>query len=145
MTRTWVEAELFPYRALIASGDAAMVMSAHVTNGRLSAREAVPATLSHATLTGLLREKLGFEGVVISDDMQMAAIAEGRSLEKAVRQAVLAGNDILLFANDRHPDPRVPEKVAAILIEEARRNPEMLDRIRASHANIMRLKGNLVR
>lgn len=145
VTWTWDETELFPYEALIASGDADMVMSAHVINGKLSCRNDVPASLSRATLTGILRERLNFRGVVISDDMQMAAIEDGLSFEKAVLQAVLAGNDILLFANDRRPDPTVPQKVASLLIEEAHGNSEMLERIRTSHANIMRLKAKIVR
>jgi len=145
VTSTWNAAELFPYEALIASGDADMVMSAHVINGKLSGPEDVPASLSRATLTGLLREEMRFGGVVISDDMQMAAIEDSTNFDEAVRQAVLAGNDILLFANDRHPDPMLPKRVAALLIEEAHRSPEMLDRIRKSHANVMRLKNRIAR
>ena len=58
-------------------------------------------------------------------------------------RAVRAGNDILIFANDKHPDPLVPEKVAALLSEEARKDPEMLERIQKSYENIMRLKRKL--
>jgi beta-N-acetylhexosaminidase len=140
VTRTWNKTELLPYRTLIASGDAEIVMSAHVINGNLSGRERVPSSLSSATLTTLLRESLRFKGVVISDDMQMGAIEERTNFEEAVREAVLAGNDILVFANDKHPDPLIPEKVAALLLEEAHRNPGMLARIRESHARVMRLK-----
>ena len=121
MTGTWREDELVPYRALIGSHEADMIMSGHIVN-RTSDSD-VPSSLSRVTLTGLLRNKLGFRGVIISDDMQMAAIIGSRTFENSVREAILAGNDILLFNNDKHPDPLVPEKVATYLVTETSRNP----------------------
>ena len=104
-------------------------MSAHAINGRLSGREDVPASSPRTTLTSLLREKLRFRGVVISDDMQMAAIEGSTRFDEAVRQAVLAGNDILLFAKASGPHAS-GQSSRHCLIQEARRYPEMLDRIR---------------
>ncbi|MER9745451.1 glycoside hydrolase family 3 protein [Mesorhizobium sp. M0187] len=143
VSKTWSDKELLPYKNLIASGDVDMVMSAHVINNKLSFSAQIPSSLSRATLTGLLRDKMHFKGVVISDDMQMQAITNTISFEDSVRRAVLAGNDILIFANDKHPDPLVPEKVAALLSEEARKDPEMLERIQKSYENIIRLKRKL--
>ncbi|ESY92772.1 glycoside hydrolase family 3 [Mesorhizobium sp. LNHC229A00] len=143
VSKTWSDKELLPYKNLIASGDVDMVMSAHVINNKLSFSAQIPSSLSRATLTGLLRDKMHFKGVVISDDMQMQAITDTISFEDSVRRAVLAGNDILIFANDKHPDPLVPEKVAALLSEEARKDPEMLERIQKSYENIIRLKRKL--
>ncbi|MER9463968.1 glycoside hydrolase family 3 protein [Mesorhizobium sp. M0387] len=143
VSKTWSDKELLPYKNLIASGDVDMVMSAHVINNKLSFSAQIPSSLSRATLTGLLRDKMHFKGVVISDDMQMQAITDTITFEDSVRRAVLAGNDILIFANDKHPDPLVPEKVAALLSEEARKDPEMLERIQKSYENIMRLKRKL--
>ena len=130
---TWKEEELLPYTDLIKTGDVDIIMSAHVINDALSQQKGVPSSLSRATLMGQLRDTLGFRGVVISDDLQMQAIADHIKFEDAVRRAVLAGNDILIFANDKHPDPLIPEKVAALLNLEAHRNPEMLERIRKSY------------
>ncbi|MER9051524.1 glycoside hydrolase family 3 protein [Mesorhizobium sp. M0923] len=143
VTGTWSTEELLPYEALIGSGDVDMIMSAHVINDRLSGSSNVPSSLSRATLTGLLRKALHFSGVIISDDMQMQGITDRLSFEDSVRQAVLAGNDILIFANDKHPDPSIPEKIADLLSEEAREDPEMLERIRESYGNVMRLKRKL--
>lgn len=143
VSKTWSDKELLPYKNLIASGDVDMVMSAHVINDKLSFSTEIPSSLSRATLTGLLRDNLHFNGVVISDDMQMQAITDNVSFEDSVLRAVRAGNDILIFANDKHPDPLVPEKVAALLFEEARKDPEMLERIQKSYENVMRLKRKL--
>ncbi|RWM48375.1 MAG: glycoside hydrolase family 3 protein [Mesorhizobium sp.] len=143
VTKTWSDKELLPFKDLIASGDVDIVMAAHVINAKLAFSPDIPASLSRATLTVLLRDNMHFKGVVISDDMQMQAITDNVSFEDSVLRAVMAGNDILIFANDKHPDPEIPEKVAAILSEEARRNPEMLDRIKTSYENVMHLKRKL--
>lgn len=143
VTETWKEAELLPYTALIASGHADLIMSSHVMNGRLSGEKRVPTSLSRKTLIDLLRESMRFKGVVISDDLQMGAIKGSLGFEDTVRAAVLAGNDILVFANDKSPDPLIPEKAAAVLVRDAQKNPEILERIRASYVNIMRLKSKL--
>jgi beta-N-acetylhexosaminidase len=95
---TWESLELVPYRELIAQNKADAVMTAHVFNRRLDPE--FPASLSKRTITGLLRQKLGFKGVVISDDLDMKAISAEYSREKALELALNAGNDILLIANN---------------------------------------------
>ena len=70
---TWEPLELAPFRELIARGLADSVMTAHIFNRRLDPE--FPATLSQKTVTGLLRQELGFAGAVISDDMDMKAIS----------------------------------------------------------------------
>ena len=128
VTDTWSRQELEPYRELIRSGDAEAVMTAHVFNRTLDPDW--PSTLSPKVLDQLLRRDLGFDGVVISDDMQMGAIQDHYKLEDAVRQALLAGVDMLMFANNNtksyEPDiaPRVIELIAGLVergvITEAR-------------------------
>src|SRR5437867_2970153 len=98
------ELELVPYRALIAEGLADSVMTAHVFNRRLD--DARPATLSRATITGLLRGELGFRGPVVSDDLRMGAIEKQYGLGEAAVMAVDAGVDVLLITDDRLPDGR---------------------------------------
>ncbi|MES0021283.1 glycoside hydrolase family 3 N-terminal domain-containing protein [Mesorhizobium sp. M0036] len=106
-----------------------MVMSAHSINDKLFFSNQIPSSLPRATLTGLPRDNIPFKGVVISDDMQMQATTDNISFEDSVLRAIPAGNDILIFANDKHPDPLVPDEVAALLSEEARKGPEMLELI----------------
>lgn len=141
VSQTWSEIELAPYQALIDSGDVDMIMSAHVVNRTIPGADGTPASLSRATLTELLRKKMKFKGVVISDDLQMGAIIKTWSLDDAVRQAVLAGTDVMVFANDKHPDPDIPERISELLLKEARTNPAMLARIHESYLRISHLKG----
>jgi beta-N-acetylhexosaminidase len=143
VTQSWSELELSPYRELIASGDAQMIMSSHVINRNIPGAEGTPASMSPATLAGLLRKKLKFKGVIISDDLQMGAIINTRSFEDTVRQAVLAGNDVLVFANDKHPDPTIPDRISDLLLKEARANPTILTRIEESYRRVMHLKDSL--
>jgi beta-N-acetylhexosaminidase len=94
--------ELAPYRALMPEGVVDSVMTAHVFNRRLDRR--YPATLSRATITGVLRGELGWAGVVVSDDLRMGAIGEHYGLDEAAVLALNAGVDLLLVADDRLAD-----------------------------------------
>jgi beta-N-acetylhexosaminidase len=99
VTDTWLEVELQPFGTLITNGLADAVLTAHVFNAGLDPDH--PATLSHATITGILRDRLGFDAVVLSDDMQMGAIRDAYGYPDAVRLAINAGVDILTIANQQ--------------------------------------------
>jgi len=138
VTETWSEAELIPFQRLIAAGACDLLMSAHLFNARLDRER--PATLSPAVLTGLLRGRLGFTGVVASDDLEMGAISAHCGLERALELAILAGVDLLCFGNNLRHDPEIGRKAHGIirrLVEEGR-VPE--GRIAESAARIARLK-----
>lgn len=99
VTETWQSEELAPYRTLKShSNRAVMVMTAHVVN-RVLDPSGLPASLSKTMLTGLLRKELGFEGVIVSDDLQMQAIASHYSLDEALCLSINAGADMLIFGN----------------------------------------------
>ncbi|CDZ78727.1 Beta-hexosaminidase A precursor [Legionella massiliensis] len=99
VTGTFQTKELEPYSLLLANPELpAMIMTAHVINRKLDA-SGLPATLSHPMLTGLLRHQLGFEGVIISDDLQMQAIASHYSVDEALELTINAGADMVIFAN----------------------------------------------
>jgi beta-N-acetylhexosaminidase len=133
--------ELLPYRALIAERLADAVMTAHVVNRRLDTH---PATLSHVTITGLLRRQLGFDGVVLTDDLRMGAIEQNYGFAEAAILALGAGVDVLLIAEDRLPDGRSASATALgairqALIEgrlDARRVERSLARIGALRARV---------
>lgn len=91
--------ELLPFAAGIAAG-ARRVMSAHLAAPALSGGQALPATLAPAILRGLLRDEMGFQGVVVSDALDMHAIAQGELLLVDVLAAVAAGVDLLLFGEN---------------------------------------------
>ena len=109
--------ELAPYRALIAAGLADSIMTAHVFNGRLDRR--YPATLSAATITGVLRERLGFQGVVVTDDLRMGAIEQRYGTGDAAVLALLAGADMILIADDLLPDGRSATDVTLTALRQA--------------------------
>ena len=114
VTASWQSSELQPYRDLIADGNVDMVMVAHVINRNL---DTLPASLSPKVINGLLRDSLGFRGVVITDDLAMGAIAKQYGLEEALRLAILAGSDLLCLSNNGSApyDPDlVPKAVEAI-------------------------------
>lgn len=114
VTQTWSGQELIPFQRLITAGLCDAIMSAHVFNARLDPDR--PATLSRAVITGLLRQKLGFQGVVTSDDMEMRAISSHYGLEESVPAAIEAGIDVLCFGNNQSYDPDIAPKAIDILV-----------------------------
>ena len=138
ITASWSEQELEPYRALIASGYSDAIMTAHVFNAKLDTL--YPATLSKQTLTGLLRDKLHFKGVIVSDDMQMKAIADRYGLETSVQLAIEAGVDLLLFGNNTSYDPAIASKAAEIIRSLLQKRIITPERIDQSYQRIMVLK-----
>jgi beta-N-acetylhexosaminidase len=113
VTTTWHERELIPFQRLIAAGHCDVIMSAHVINRRLD--PVLPATLSPAVQTDLLRGKLGFAGVLMSDDLEMRAISTHYGLEQSILLAITAGIDLLCFGNNMSYDPDIAGKAADIL------------------------------
>ena len=91
--------ELVPFRAAIAAGVPA-IMSAHIRVRALDPTPDLPVTLSPAVMTGLLRDQLGFTGLLVTDDLEMGALTKTRSQAEAGYQAFVAGADLLLFRFD---------------------------------------------
>lgn len=98
VTDFWSENELTPYAEIIDSGFDDVIMTAHIFNRRIDPD--FPATLSNKIVTGILREHLHYDGVVISDDMQMGAISSQYGFEFAMQKAIEAGVDMLTFGNN---------------------------------------------
>lgn len=100
--------ELIPFRALAASAPA--VMTAHIVYPQLDAEH--PATLSRAVLTGVLRERLGYEGVVITDALMMKAIHERYGHARAAVLTLQAGADLVLAQGSRAEQAQALQAVA---------------------------------
>ena len=132
ITRTYdAETELLPYGRLIKKGAAHAVMAAHGINKKVDGK---PASLSSKTLTGLLRGELGFDGVIVSDDMQMGAIMSGYGLAEAAVLAVSAGVDIVVIGNqlgDYNPDAAAKVRDAIVRAVPEHRIVESYRRIKA--------------
>jgi beta-N-acetylhexosaminidase len=113
VTMTWTRTELEPFRALIAAGITDLVMAGHVVNGQLDAKH--PASLSKAVVTDLLRGELGWDGIVVTDDLQAAAITRAFGRDEAILLALEAGDDLLLLANQQAYDPAVVDRVVDVV------------------------------
>ena len=102
--------ELVPFKAAIDAG-VDSVMTAHIAVPALAPPD-LPATLSPAILTGLLRKDLGFKGLVVTDALEMGGIAKGYSAGDAAVRALEAGADVLLMPTD--PDAVIKAVAAAV-------------------------------
>lgn len=140
VTNTWEDREMEPYAALIQSGDVDAVMSAHIVNKKLDP-EGNPGTLSSNILNGILRNKLNYDGVIFSDDMQMQAITKHYGLEETIRMAILAGIDIMTFSNNiMGSEDRTVDKVHHIIKDYVKKGTITEERIDQSYRRIMKLK-----
>src|SRR5687767_12992470 len=100
--------EFVPFRAAFAEG-ARLAMSGHMALPAVTGRDDLPGTLSRAVMTDLLRRDLGFEGVTISDALDMRALAQGPAQVLDVLAAVRAGVDLLLASADPEALARIEE------------------------------------
>jgi beta-N-acetylhexosaminidase len=140
VTNTWTARELKPYQSLIDSGYVDGVMTSHIVNKNLDHR-ALPGTLSKSILDSLLRKRMGFNGVVFSDDMQMKAIASNYGLEEAIKLAVNAGVDIMCFSNNiSGVENRTVDKVLSVIKGYVATGEISRARIDESFKRIMKLK-----
>ena len=115
------------------------LMTAHVKFTALDGN--FPATLSEPIVTGLLRHQLGYDGVLFSDDMAMAAISDHFAAGPAAALALHAGVDMLLFCHDSAQAAEVVE----FLCSEVERAPELRARIENSERRIDALKGRCLK
>jgi beta-N-acetylhexosaminidase len=138
VTQTWSRQELIPYRVLIEAGLADAVMTAHVFNAQLD--PGYPATLSHPTITGILRGELGYEGVVISDDMQMEAIRAHYGFETAIQKTLEAGVDIIAIGNNLVYEEDIVTRTIGVITQLVENGATSVERIDASFQRIQRLK-----
>ena len=143
VTNTWNEKELIPYKSLIDSGYIDAVMTAHIVNKKLDDK-GLPGTLSGKITNGILRDKLHFDGVVFSDDMQMHAITKHYPLEDAILMAINGGVDILTFSNNiTGSQERAADKVHQIIRKFVENGTISKERIDQSYKRIMKLKARL--
>lgn len=140
VTKTWQFEELYPYKALIDSGGVKAIMTAHIVNESLD-RTKIPATLSKLVITGMLRNFLEYDGVIISDDMQMGAIKNEYGIEEAIKLSIQAGVDILMFANNvKDYDMVTSSGVHAIIKGLVLDGEVSRERVFDSYSRIMKLK-----
>ncbi len=114
--------ELVPFRAAI-EADVSLVMSAHITMPAIASDRKRPATLDPQILTGVLRDSLGFHGLVVTDALDMGAIVNTYGAGEATVLAFLAGADLLL----QPADPKTAIDALTEAVESGRISYERLD------------------
>jgi beta-N-acetylhexosaminidase len=141
VTNTWNFEELIPYNTVLQSGTCDAIMTAHIINKNWD-ESALPATLSHKVITGMLRGMLQFKGVVFSDDMQMNAISQNYGFEKGIEMAINAGVDIVMFGNNVSKDVKsvTATEVHQIIKKLVKDGTISQNRINESYVRITRLK-----
>ena len=127
--------ELVPFRAAIAAG-ASSVMTGHLSIPALEPDPNTPATLSHNILTGLLRNELGYQGLIVTDAMDMGGITVRYAPGEAAVRAVVAGVDALLMP----PVPDAAFEALQAAVKSGRISKERLD---ASVRRILQAKARL--
>jgi beta-N-acetylhexosaminidase len=123
--------DLFPFRQAVAAGVPA-IMTAHL---QVPEWDSLPATLSSEILQKRLRRELGFEGAIVTDDLEMGGIAHRLPPPQAAREALRAGADLLLICNNW----QAAWDAAALLAQEAGLKPHA----RQAAARLMRLRERL--
>lgn len=138
VTNTWAPIELEPYSRLINAGACDIIMTAHIFNARLDPN--LPATLSYPTITGILREQLGYDGVVMTDDLIMRAITDRYSFPIAIELAVKAGVDILTISDNLLYRGGTAAYAISIIKQLVQKGAVSAERIDQSYERISRLK-----
>jgi beta-N-acetylhexosaminidase len=129
--------DLVPFRAAVEEG-VPLVMLSHASYPELDPRRI--ASQSRPIVTGLLRRRLGFDGVVVTDSLEAEAVLARSAVAGAAERSIRAGADLILMTGSASWNDVFPR-----LLSEARRDPAFRERIRASAARVLALKGELLR
>ncbi|WP_419678473.1 glycoside hydrolase family 3 N-terminal domain-containing protein [Aliarcobacter lanthieri] len=140
ITKTWNKKELEPYKYFINNKKVDVIMTAHVFNENLDKN--YPATLSYNVNTKLLREELKYDGVLITDDLQMSAISKHYDLRTTLRLAINSGVNLLLFANQLAKPITLKEIIDTVYSDILSENIS-LEKIIESNKKIDKLLGKI--
>lgn len=137
---TWQTAELIPYKELINNDICDAIMTGHLY---IASKDSLyPATLSKNIVQNLLRDSLGWDGIVFSDDMTMEAITKNFGFEESIILAINAGVDILVYGNNSKSgyDAEIAQKVIQVIVQAVRDNKISEKRINESFQRIQTFK-----
>lgn len=137
--RPGLEAVELPPFQMAASLPVAAVMMTHTVYPALDGER--PASLSPALITGLLRQEIGYPGLVITDDLEMGAIGNHYEIEEAVFEAFQAGADLQLICHD----PDKIERAYHYLLKKLKQGRLAETRLQESVGRVLRLKGQYLR
>jgi beta-N-acetylhexosaminidase len=140
VTDTWTAVELQPFQRLVADGTPDAVMVANALNGQIDTQ--FPSSISAATVARL-RNESGWDGVVVTDDLQAGALLDSYTGAEIVRRALMAGDDLLLFANTQVYDGDIAPTTVDQIVALVRAGTIAEEQIDASVARLERMVARL--
>lgn len=141
-TEVYKADEIKPYKNLRNYDKLNMVMVSHIFNSNFDNQ--YPASLSKKTIKGILKDEIGFKGVVVSDDYDMGAILNNYSLKETVVSAVNSGVNLMIFSgNLKRKNRNVSSKIHKIIKHEIKKGNIKQEDIDNSYIKIMALKSQL--
>ncbi len=141
ITSSWNKDELKPYQAIIEQGYNDIVMVGHLFNSHID--DKYPASLSRATVD-ILRSAMSYNGVIATDDMNMGAIVNNYSYERALELALNAGVDMIIIGNNaKHYEADLVSRTVKIIWNLVESGKVSRDRIEEAYGRIMALKRRL--
>ena len=138
VSKSWHTDELTPFKELIREGYGECVMMGHLFHEGLDPR--YPASLSPVITTTLLRKQLHYDGLILTDDIQMKAITDNFGLAKACCLALAAGADMIIIGNNLNYTPDIIHDIIPAIIQEVRQGILPEARIYESWNRVQQLK-----
>ena len=139
----WEPADTEAYRQMSGNGNADVIMAGHFVHPDISAEPGLPASLSPKAIQKLLRENIGYQGVVVSDDLDAPEVAGRFPLEDRVVRAIGAGVDILMFGDRAPAALELPDRISSIIKSAVATGTLTRERLEKSYARISALKQRL--
>src|SRR5579859_2148113 len=134
--KMWAE-DLVPYRQLHRRIPFAMV--AHAAYPDVT-KDKLPASLSRKWMKGILRDKIGYRGIVVSDDLEMGGVLSAGSIEHVAVETLRAGADMFLVCQSLDPNPELPWRAYEAVLREAEKDRHFAMHVAQASARILKFK-----
>jgi beta-N-acetylhexosaminidase len=134
--KMWAQ-DLVPYRQLHRQFPFAMV--AHAAYPAVT-KDKLPASLSSKWMKGILREKIGYGGIIVSDDLEMGGVLASGSIEQVAVETLRAGADMFLVCQSLDPNPELPWRAYEAVLHEAEKDRRFAAHVAQSSARILKFK-----
>jgi beta-N-acetylhexosaminidase len=134
--KMWAE-DLAPYRRL--HQQLPFVMVAHAAYPEVT-KDKLPASLSRKWMKTILRDKVGYRGIIVSDDLEMGGVLAAGSIEEVAVETLRAGADMFLVCQSLNPNPELPLRAYEAVVREAEKDRRLAAHVAQASARILRFK-----